>query len=69
MIRHGFLLFCICGGFATAIIIVVGERKMRKLAKRLLPLLVLVALACTAMTVPAFAAGEEEITSNFYNTA
>ncbi len=42
---------------------------MRKLAKRLLPLLVLVALACTAMTVPAFAAGEEEITSNFYNTA
>ncbi len=69
MSRHGFLLFCICGGFATAIIIVVGERKMRKLAKRLLPLLVLVALACTAMTVPAFAAGEEEITSNFYNTA
>ena len=69
MIRHDFLLFCICGGFATAIIIVVGERKMRKLAKRLLPLLVLVALACTAMTVPAFAAGEEEITSNFYNTA
>ena len=48
---------------------VLGERNMRKLAKRLMPLLVLVVLACTAMTVPAFAAGEEEITSHFYNTA